>query len=165
LNEEQIAALYRQWGPVVYRRCLRVLKDRDEAQDATQQVFVKLLRHSDRFTADPSAAIAWMQSVATNVSLNRMRDGRRQSSKLEALHEDTTPASSSPDEVLGNRELAQRVLARVDTPSRDLALSVLVGEQSHEEAAAGLGVSPKTVQRRLRRFIDHARRFLKGGES
>ena len=163
MNEEQIAALYRQWGPVVYRRCLRVLKDRDEAQDATQQVFVQLLRHSERFTADPSAAIAWMQSVATNVSLNRTRDGHRQSSKLEALHEDTTPVSS-PDEVLGNRELAQRVLARVDAPSRDLALSVLVGEQSHEDAAARLGVSPKTVQRRLRRFIDHARRFLKGGE-
>ncbi len=163
MKEEQVAALYRQWGPVVYRRCLRVLKDRDEAQDATQHVFVQLLRHSERFTAGPSEAIAWMQSVATNVSLNRMRDGRRQSSKLEALHEDAPP-TPLPDEVLENREMAERALAHVDAPSRDLALSVLAFEQSHEDAAAKLGVSPKTVQRRLHRFLANARRFLKGGE-
>lgn len=163
MNEEQIAALYRQWGPVVYRRCLRVLKDREEAQDATQHVFVQLLRHSGRFTADPSEAIAWMQSVATNVSLNRMRDGRRKSAKLEAVHEDTPPPLA-PDDALGNKEEARAVLARVDGPSRAVAVSVLVEEQSHEDAAARLGVSSKTVQRRLRRFLDHARRFLKGGE-
>lgn len=164
MNEEQITAMYRRWGPVVYRRCLRVIKDHDEAQDATQQVFVQLLRHSERFTEDPSAAIAWMQSVATNVSLNRMRDGHRKNSKLEAHHEDAPPVPS-PDELLGNKEVAQRVLARVDARSRELALSVLVGEQSHEDAAARLGVSKKTVQRTLRRFINHARRFLMGGES
>jgi RNA polymerase sigma-70 factor, ECF subfamily len=164
LNERQIAALYRQWGPVVYRRCLRVLNDREEALDATQHVFVQLLRSSKRFDADPSEAIAWIQSVATNLSLNRVRDGRRRGSKLGVLVDDTPPASP-PDEALANREAVRHVLSGVDPLSRELALQVLVGDQSHEDAAARLGVSTKTVQRRLRHFVERARRLLKGGRA
>jgi len=44
----QAARLYRELGPVVYRRCLRLLGDRAAAEDATQEVFVKLLRDMDR---------------------------------------------------------------------------------------------------------------------
>ena len=163
MNGPQIAALYRQWGPVVYRRCLRVLRDREEARDATQHVFLQLLRHKERFDADPSEAIAWMQRVATNVSLSRVREGRRRSTKLEALSYDDAPGPL-PEEALRDRDAARHVLDHVDAPSRELALSVLVGEQSHEEAATRLGVSSKTVQRRLRHFVERARRLLAGGQ-
>lgn len=161
MNEREIAALYRQWGPVVYRRCLRVLKDREEAHDATQHVFVQLLRHAKRFDDAPSEAIAWIQAVATNVSLNRLRDVRRKGAKLEALSLDAPPVPR-PDEALAARQAAQRALDGVDAPSRELAVSVLVGEETHEDAAAQLGVSSKTVQRRLRAFVERARRLLSG---
>ena len=44
----QVTRLYRELGPVVYPRCLRLLGDRAAAEDATQEVFVKLLRDMDR---------------------------------------------------------------------------------------------------------------------
>ena len=163
MNERQIASLYHQWGPVVYRRCLGVLKDREEARDATQQVFVQLLRHAARFEGDPTTAIAWMQSVAVNVSLNRRRDGLLRASKLERFPE-PTPTSPAPDEALERRELLEQVLARSDEPSRDLAISVLVEEQTHQDAATRLGVSSKTIQRRLQQFIERARRLIRRGE-
>lgn len=163
MNEQQIAALYRQWGPVVYRRCLGVLRDREEARDATQHVFVQLLRHSQRFDGDPTAAIGWMQSVATNVSLSRLRDGRRHGSKLASLQEEPETAPA-PDRALEQRQAVAKVLGGVDERSKDLAVSVLVGEQSHEATAARLGVSEKTVQRGLRQFLTRARRLLKGDE-
>lgn len=48
-GERRLAAaradrLYRTYGPAVYRRCLRLLRNRDAALDATQDVFVKLVR-------------------------------------------------------------------------------------------------------------------------
>jgi RNA polymerase sigma-70 factor (ECF subfamily) len=161
LKQQEIAALYKQWGPVVYRRCLRLLKNREEAQDATQQVFIQLLRHRSRFAEQPEQAIPWVQAVATNVSLNRLRDGNRRSSKLDAVHEEhATPVA--PDQVLSDQQLAKKLLARADTPARELAVAVLLGERTHEDVAASLGVSEKTVQRRLHRFLSDARKSFLG---
>ena len=68
-------ALYRTYGPIVYRRCLRLLRDREAARDATQEVFVKLLR-DERALADREKAVPWIYRVATNHCLNLRRDAR-----------------------------------------------------------------------------------------
>ena len=161
MKQQEIAALYKQWGPVVYRRCLRLLRDREEAQDATQQVFIQLLRHKTRFAEQPEQAIPWVQAVATNVSLNRLRDGHRRATKLESVQEEQAPATS-PDQTLADQQLARKLLARADTPARELAVKLLLKERTHEDVASSLGVSEKTVQRRLRRFLSDARRSLVG---
>jgi RNA polymerase sigma-70 factor, ECF subfamily len=159
VNEQHLAAIYKRWGPVVYRRCLRVLDDREEARDATQQVFIQLLRHGDRFESDPDAVIAWLQSVATNVSLTTRRNHGRRGAKLQAMQEDEARVEGA-DEAWGNRQLAQRALDAADPDDRQVAERVLVSGQSHEDAASELGVSQKTVQRRLHRFLDGARKLL-----
>ena len=41
---ERVAELYRTYGPAIYRRCVRLLGDREAARDATQEVFGKLMR-------------------------------------------------------------------------------------------------------------------------
>ena len=50
-HRSQAAELYRTYGPVVYRRCLRILKDPEAAKDATQEVFMKLIRDMSKLTA------------------------------------------------------------------------------------------------------------------
>lgn len=159
MNEQEVTALYKRWGPVVYRRCLRVLEQREEAQDATQQVFVQLLRHSERFTDDPDRVIAWLQAVATNVSLTTRRNHGRRGARLTVLGQDEG-AVASADEAWSNRQLAHRALEAASQEDRQVAERVLVAGQSHEDAAAELGVSQKTVQRRLHRFLEGARRLL-----
>jgi RNA polymerase sigma-70 factor, ECF subfamily len=44
LRGRAVSQLYSQCGPTIYRRCLKLLKDPREARDATQEVFVKLVR-------------------------------------------------------------------------------------------------------------------------
>src|SRR5262249_5902316 len=44
----EVAALYQQHGPAVYRRCYALLRDREAARDATQEVFGKLLREKEK---------------------------------------------------------------------------------------------------------------------
>ena len=60
---ERADQLYQEWGPVVYRRCLRLLRNRTAAARATQAVFIKLLRNPDRFEV-PEAALPWAYRVA-----------------------------------------------------------------------------------------------------
>ena len=47
-RQQRAAELYRQWGPAVYRRCLKLLRDPEAARDATQEVFVKLVRDLEK---------------------------------------------------------------------------------------------------------------------
>lgn len=161
-EDRQIAELYARFGPVVYRRCLRLLGDREEARDATQQIFIKLLKSPRRF-AELDEALPWIHTVTTNWCLNSKRDARRRGEHLDALgHAETS--SVEPHAATEDRQLAARALARADDETRDIAVGMLVHERQQQEVAAELGVSEKTVQRKLKRFLETARKAL-GGKS
>jgi RNA polymerase sigma-70 factor (ECF subfamily) len=160
-RRERAAELYRRYGPAVYRRCLKLLRDREAAKDATQEVFVKLVRDMARLD-DADTALPWMYRVATNHCLNVLRSGRRHGDQHLGDWELADPSSgpsSYPD-----RHLAGSILAQFDDGTRAVALGVLVDGMGHEELAGALGVSRKTVERRLARFLERARKLV-GGES
>jgi RNA polymerase sigma-70 factor (ECF subfamily) len=160
-HAERVARLYREFGPVVYHRCLRLLRDPEAARDATQEVFVKLLRNAERLT-EPDDALPWIYRVATNHCLNQARNERmrrRPAGNDEALA--LVPAAS-PE--LPEGRLAREVLARFDARTQAIAVGVLVDGLEHEELAGALGISRKTVQRTLARFLERARALLAGGE-
>lgn len=54
--------LYRAYGPAVYRRCLALLRDPDSAANQTQQVFLRVLRHPERFE-QRSGLLNWLFDV------------------------------------------------------------------------------------------------------
>jgi RNA polymerase sigma-70 factor (ECF subfamily) len=153
----EAADLYRRYGPVVYRRCLRLLRNRETASDATQDVFLKLVRDLSRFQQG-TPVLAWLNRVASNHCLNLRRAGRhrgdgRPEGDLEVL--EAAPVTSHPD-----RALARQVLARFDETTRLVAVGVLVDGMEHEEVAEALGLSRRSVSRKLERFLGGARRFL-----
>src|SRR4051794_38034267 len=72
----KIEALYAKLGPAIYARCRRILKDRTEAEDATQEIFLKILRQAHQVPSD-DALMPWVHRVTTNHSLSAIRDARR----------------------------------------------------------------------------------------
>lgn len=145
---------------MVYRRCLRLLGDKEQARDATQEVFVKLLRE-DRLSGDDAEVLPWVYRVTTRHCLNvrrRAREGRWSLDGSGAL-EVADPAAPYPE-----RRLAQQVLARFDATTQAVAVGVLVDGMERDEVAGALGLSRRTVHRKLARFLDAARRLLVGKE-
>jgi len=144
---DRIAELYRTWGPAIYRRCLRLLRDQEAARDATQEVFRKALSSRGK--------LAFIYRVATNHCLNERRNaGRRGETELM----DLDVASDHP--AFPQRRLVQRVLSRFDAKTQSIAVGVLVDGMEHEEVADALGISRKTVSRKLARFLENARKYL-----
>jgi len=151
---DRIAELYRTWGPAIYRRCLRLLRDQEAARDATQEVFRKALSSPGKL-ADPDTALPFIYRVATNHCLNERRNaGRRGETELM----DLDVASDHP--AFPQRRLVQRVLSRFDAKTQSIAVGVLVDGMEHEEVADALGISRKTVSRKLARFLENARKYL-----
>ena len=154
MNRAHIAELYRTWGPAIYRRCLRLLRDQEAARDATQEVFRKALSSPEKL-ADPQTALPFIYRIATNYCLNERRNaGRRGETELV----DLDVSSGHPE--FPQRRLVQRVLSRFDARTQSIAVGVLVDGMQHEEVADALGISRKTVSRRLTRFLEHARKYL-----
>ncbi|HEY6104841.1 MAG TPA: sigma-70 family RNA polymerase sigma factor [Anaeromyxobacteraceae bacterium] len=158
---EQAARLYRDHGPAVYRRCLRLLKDKEAARDATQEVFVKLVRDMRRLE-DRETAVPWIYRVATNHCLNLRRDAaRRREEELEPALE---VCARAPQDLYPDRQLAQQVLSRFDEATQAVAVGVFVDGMEHEEVAEALGISRRTVSRKLGRFLGDARKYLARSE-
>jgi len=101
---DRIAELYRTWGPAIYRRCLRLLRDQEAARDATQEVFRKALSSPEKL-ADPDTALPFIYRVATNHCLNERRNAGRHG-ETELM--DLDVASDHP--AFPQRRLVQRVL-------------------------------------------------------
>ena len=154
---EGVAQLYQRYGPVVYRRCLALLRQREAAQDATQEIFRKLLRHEERLKEQENV-LPWIYRVATNHCLNERRNARRRGE--DEMPDELPVRDDAPADVVPDRQLAQRVLERFDAETQAVAVGVFVDGMEQEEVAAALGISSRTVSRKLQRFVENARKYL-----
>ena len=146
-----IESLYGALGPMVLRRCRRLLRDEQKAEDAMHDVFVEILRRKDAL--DDRAPAALLLKTATNVCLNRLRTQRRHPED----HADAvllTVAGAAGGAFTEGRSLARRMLDRVfgDAPESTALIAVLhhVDGLTLEEVAAEVGMSVSGVRKRLR---------------
>jgi RNA polymerase sigma-70 factor (ECF subfamily) len=147
-----IEAFYKAHGPLVLRRCRRLLRDEGKAVDAMHDVFVEILRRKN--TLDDSSPAGLLLTTATHVCLNRLRSERRKPEDgddemlfhIAAL--DTNPGGAE------NRTLASRILDRLfaGQPESTRLIAVLhyVDRLTLEEVAAEVGLSVSGVRKRLR---------------
>ena len=122
---------------------------------------MKLVRDMRRLE-DRESALPWIYRVATNQCLNMRRNAARrgeQELELESDLRGRAPPDSYPD-----RELAQRVLSRFDETTQAVAVGVFVDGMEREEVAEALGISLRTVSRKLGRFVGNARKYLARSE-
>lgn len=144
----EIEALYQRYGPMVIRRCRQLLQDEDEALDVTQDVFVQLLRHRRRLTADYPSSLLYR--IATNLCLNRIRDRRRQP---EMPGDDVLARVATLDDTeerAAARSVLARLFARHPESTRTIAVLHYVDGMSLEETAHETGMSVSGIRKRLR---------------
>ena len=119
---------------MVLRRCRRLLRDEDEALDACQDVFVRLIEHRARLDARYPSSLLYR--IATNVCLNRLRDSRREpTTRDEALLNEIARAEE-PGGASDARLLLARLFGRHPESSRTMAVLHYVDGLTLEEVAA-----------------------------
>jgi RNA polymerase sigma-70 factor (ECF subfamily) len=133
---------------MVLRRCRRLLRDEDEALDACQDVFVRLVEHRARLDARYPSSLLYR--MATNVCLNKLRDSRREPlSRDEALLDEIARAEE-PGGASEARLLLARLFGRHPESSRAIAVLHYVDGLTLEEVAAETEMSVSGVRKRLR---------------
>jgi len=138
--------LYKSYGPVIYARCKRLLRDEEAARDATQEVFIRVMRHLAK-TPPGDEALRWISRIATNYCLNQIRDRQRLVS-LEDLEAGLQPRVEPICE-LASRDLARTLIFSLPEHLRAVAWLCYVDELPGQEVAKNLGISRRTVVYRL----------------
>lgn len=157
-RRQHAAYLYVEFGPVIYRCCVRMLRDREAAHDAMQEVFLRLLGNLSSF-GDREEMLPWVVRVARNHCINLRRDSRNAACLSRELQRNESPR---PD--LSRTLLAHKLLERFDAATQRAVLGVLASGMSYKEAAAALSLSPSGVARKVTRFLAETRAFLTEGE-
>ena len=150
----ELDQIYRQYGAMVRRRCLVILKREDDADDAAQEVFVRVLRSAGAFRGQSSPA-TWLYRIATNICLNRIRDAKNRERLDRSAFEEPEP--TRPFEAWP-RDLAVRILAEFDDLTRETVLYAEVEEMTHQEIAEMMGCSVSLIRKRIAKFKEMARR-------
>ena len=142
------AELYAKFGPMVLRRCRRLLGDEDQAVDAMQDTFVQVLRRKDKL--DAYAPSSLLYRIATNVCLNRLRSQRRRPEVPNADLIERIAHLPDTEAQAGARSLLTRLFAKERESTRTIAVLHLLDGMTLEETAAEVGMSVSGVRKRLR---------------
>lgn len=170
-------ALIRATYADVYALSRRMLADPDEAADATQEVFVRVMRSVLGFRGE-SAFGTWLHRVTVNVCLTMLRKrSRAREAGLVAgyapfgLPDDESSLVSRgplPDEIAATADLAARSEAALATLPEDARTVVVLRDiegLSTKEVADLLGVTESVVKVRLHRAHTRLRAIVLGGDA
>ena len=161
-SPEAYDEIFERYRPLVERICMRVLADREDAQEAVQETMLRVLRGLPVFNGRYQLQ-AWIARIATNVSVDMVRARSRRpaidsSRVVEEDHRDPDPSPELAYERLVEHDLVISVLSTLpETHRTALVLRELEG-RSHKEIAKTLELTPSQAKALIHRAKSSFRR-------
>src|SRR5690348_17325577 len=138
--------LYREYAPAIFRFCRRALPTREDAEDATMDIFAKLMRENKLLQYDQSRSFtAWLYRVAANHCWDVLRRRKtRQDKETDDLENVPLehPDPSQLDQLIEQRtsEEVRRALDKLGARARMALVMRYYSDMSYDEIADALGV-------------------------
>lgn len=150
---------YRAFGPALVRKAERMLRSREDAVDVVHALFADLIP-----TWTPAVDLPYLYRAVTNRCLNLVRDRGTRARLLEREAPSAAPVGrvQLDDEVVGVALLGA-LADRLDEPHLQVLVCRFIDDMTQDEIADHLGVSRKTIGKRLDRIRDTVT-ALRGGE-
>ncbi|MBW2272780.1 MAG: sigma-70 family RNA polymerase sigma factor [Deltaproteobacteria bacterium] len=169
-DDAAFETLIRRHEKRVFRLLLRMMGNREEAEDVAQETFLSLHRHGKRFRSEARFS-TFVYRVAANAALNRRRSlgrARARTDKLavrQAAGDDLPQGPRGPEDATAGSELSLHVRKALETLSPALRMPVVLYDiegMPYGEIAKVLGVAEGTVKSRIHRARQALREELRG---
>jgi RNA polymerase sigma-70 factor (ECF subfamily) len=160
-DEEAFAALFHKYKNLVHKTAYLMLGNADEAEDALQEVFVRMYKSLSTFQPSKGAFTTWLHRITVNHCLNRRR--KRHLSTLPL--DEVSPASLAghsplPESRLAEEETILQALKQLSEKLRTVVILRYYWELSYAEMAQILDVPVGTVKSRLNLALRTLRKEL-----
>ncbi|HET7433362.1 MAG TPA: RNA polymerase sigma factor [Thermoanaerobaculia bacterium] len=160
--------IYDRYSSRIYNFALRFLKNSEAAEDATQEVFVKMIKHANQFHGDAKLS-TWLFSITANWCRDYLRKSDNKAKESDdVLVTLPGPSELSPDRALEAREdrdRVQRALLMLTPEQREAILLSRYQGLSYAEIAQISGCSEGAVKTRVFRAMETLKKALTGGVS
>jgi RNA polymerase sigma-70 factor (ECF subfamily) len=166
--------IVRTYNRRIYNICYRFAGSGDDAEDLTQEVFIKMYRTLTTYDHTKGAFATWVTTITRNLLVDHFRKGKQQrlTDSIDATseHEDAVPLSeqiqdqsATPDARVRSREVGETVHAALGKLSPELREAVILRDlqdMDYREIAAVLKVPEGTVKSRINRGRAELARLL-----
>ena len=166
-NRDQLAfkQLYEEASPKLLSLCLRLLQDRELAEDTLQEGFIKIWDKAESYAPSKGKAMTWMATVVRNKALDKLRSLKTKPSETEIQYEGLEFASADlePDSFENLSQDMQGLMECLKTlkpAQRECILLSYYYGHTHQELSDKLGKPLGTVKAWIRRGLEDLRPCL-----
>lgn len=151
-DQEAFELLVRAWTARVHSFVLKILRDRQQAEEVTQDAFLKVWRQAAAYDRSRGRASSWIFSIAHNQAIDRLRSNRVRGAVVTAPHEDMAAFVQAAPSGVGawERLRMEEALGRLSEAQREVVYLAYFEGLSREEISERLGIPVGTAKTRLR---------------
>jgi RNA polymerase sigma factor (sigma-70 family) len=155
-DQKAFAELYKRTSSKLFGVCLRMLRDRGEAEEVLQETYTTVWRHAGGFDAAKASAITWMITLSRNKAIDRLRQHREEilddASKLEEAVDDQ-PSPAARAEASEEYRRLQHCLDQLEPQHRDSVRAAFFTGATYNELATRRNVPLGTMKSWIRRSL------------
>ncbi|MDG4647668.1 sigma-70 family RNA polymerase sigma factor [Roseibacterium sp. SDUM158017] len=161
-DRDAFSALYDATSAKLLGICLRVLNDRGAAEDALQDVYVKIWNRADRYKVTGHSPMTWLITVARNTAIDRLRAAPRETDALDDVAPVAAPGLDGEATAIAASEARriQSCLAELEADRAAAVRAVYLEGRSYAEMAERNSVPLNTMKTWLRRSLISLRECL-----
>ena len=161
-DRKAFSELYDETSAKLFGVALRILKDRGQAEDAIQEVYVRIWRRAGSFRADKASAMAWLVTIARNQAIDLIRARQPATVEYDDAPEiaDTAMDPESRAVLSGESRRIEGCLGELEAEKAAAVVSAYVEGLSYQELAEQNAVPLNTMRTWLRRSLIKLRECL-----
>ena len=153
-NATYFSILYRKYAGKVYGKCLSILRNEDEAKDAVQDIFVKIMLNLGNF-GEKSQFSTWIYSITYNFCIDLIRKRKKEKTLFSEDIERVPDVAEEdvPDEFMREMDIKylKQVLEELSTGDRIILLMKYQDELSIKEIADTIDKTESAVKMKIKR--------------
>lgn len=156
------SVLYERTSGKLFAICLRILKDRAEAEDALQEVYVRIWRRAGGYRDGRYSAMSWLIAIARNHSIDRLRARQPVSEDIDAAETiaDSAPSPEASAVASGEMGRIEACLGQLSPERAEAVMAAYVEGFSYAELAQRFAVPLNTMRTWLHRSLKSLRDCL-----
>jgi RNA polymerase sigma-70 factor (ECF subfamily) len=161
-DDAAVARLYDRFGSLVFRMAYQVMPNRDEANDAVQEIFIRLWKTAGKYDPGRAALVTWVMLISRRQLVDRMRRSRARlkPSSLEEAHSNVAEERKVPKPVMERDERLAELRKRIDALpelQKTVVMRAYLGGQTLRQIGEELSIPLGTIKSALSRALTRLR--------
>ena len=147
--------LYEKSSSKLFSVCIRILRNEGEAEDALQEVFIKVWQKAPSFQQTKARGMTWLIAIARNESIDRLRSRRPKQEGIDP-NEDLPDETPGPEAATAASLIERKIhecLATLDNKHSEAIKQSYLNGWTYQEVADALKVPLNTVKTWIRRSL------------